>query len=442
MKSPHFDEGFFYVCNMENLHAIFLSCSEVCTDTRSITKDSLFFALKGANFNGNQFAEQALELGAKYAVVDEKAYQTKENILLVDDVLKTLQELALFHRRKFSIPVIGITGSNGKTSTKELMAAVLQKKFNTLYTIGNLNNHIGVPLTLLRLNKEHEIAIIEMGANKFKDIEELSAIAEPNYGIITNIGKAHLEGFGSFEGVLKTKKELYEAIQNVKGTLVYNGDDEVLVNNLPAGTTTFSYAQRNEDSFVQGILENLTPYVHFRWKTADYQSPSIATHLVGEYNFYNFLAAVSFGVLFEVPFDQISIALANYIPNNNRSQVQETSRNTVIVDCYNANPTSMTSALNSFAQIHHDKKIAILGDMRELGAEEIREHQKILNLLEDLSIDAILVGSVFQGMGSDYLTFPSYMQLNEFLQTEIIKGAMILLKGSRGIQLEKILPNL
>lgn len=427
---------------MEKMYHLFLSTSGVCTDTRAIEKDCLFIALKGTNFNGNTFSEEALKVGAKYAIVDEKEYQTNENIILVDDALKFLQDLALYHRRQFSIPVIGITGSNGKTTNKELMAAVLQKKYKTHFTYGNLNNHIGVPLTLLKLKKEHEIAIIEMGANKYKDIEELCDIAEPNYGIITNIGKAHLEGLGGFEGVLRTKKELFDAVEKSKGTLIYNADDSVISGIVPSSTTNYSFSKNVSTSFIIGNLIELTPFVKLKWSVEGYESPEITTNLVGEYNFYNFLAAIAFGVLFDVPNDDINIALSKYVPSNNRSQVLKTTLNTLIVDCYNANPSSMRSALTSFSQIDHNKKIAVLGDMRELGDDEIPEHQDIIELLEELSLDAILVGGIFDDMNSTYLSFPSVEDLNEYLQTEIIKGTMILLKGSRGIQLEKAIYNL
>lgn len=419
------------------MYPLFLSTSGVCTDTRSIDKDCLFIALKGANFNGNIFAEEAIAQGAKYAVVDEAKYKTSEQIFLVDDALKFLQDLALHHRRQFTIPIIGITGSNGKTTTKELIAAVLQKKYNTHFTLGNLNNHIGVPLTLLKLTKEHEIAIIEMGANKFKDIEELAAIAEPTHGIITNIGKAHLEGFGDFSGVLRTKKELYESVEKINGTIVYNEDDTVLKGVLPKSTVNYSYAQGNSEALVSGKLVRLSPFVELTWRIKGYSSPEIKTNLVGEYNFYNFLAAITFGVLFDVPNEKINSALESYVPSNNRSQVQKTDRNTLIVDCYNANPTSMLSALNSFAMIVEERKFAILGDMRELGVEEIHEHQKIIDCLVDKEIEAILVGPVFQNMESDFLSFPTVEELNGYLETETPSHSMILLKGSRGIQLEK-----
>ncbi len=428
---------FFLQCAMEKLYSLFKKSSGVCTDTRKIEKNSLYVSLKGANFNGNTFAEKALELGALYAIVDEPKYQTHENIFLVNDCLKFLQELGRHHRRQFTIPVIGITGSNGKTTTKELIAAVLSEKYNVHYTLGNLNNHIGVPLTLLGLKPEHEIAIIEMGANKFKDIEELCAIAEPTLGIITNIGKAHLEGFINFEGVLKTKRELYESIQNANGRLVYNADDTILVNELPKSTENIAYSQKDKSALVHGQIKEQTPFVHFQWSKENYTSPTLHTNLVGEYNFYNFLAAVTFGVIFKVEEDKINHALESYIPSNNRSQVMKTDKNTIIVDCYNANPTSMSSAIKSFAQIEHPKKIAILGDMRELGNDEKLEHEKIIDQLNACNIETIFVGSVFSSLNEN--AYPNVDELKAKITQSAIHDSLILLKGSRGIQLEKLL---
>lgn len=427
---------------MEKWYALFLESTGVCTDTRAITKDSMFIALKGANFNGNAFAEEALRLGAKYAIVDEEQYANRANVFCVADTLVFLQELALDHRRKFSIPVIGITGSNGKTTTKELIAAVLQEKYNILYTKGNLNNHIGVPLTVLQMAKEHELAIIEMGANKFKDIAELSAIAEPTHGIITNIGKAHLEGFGDFNGVLRTKKELYDAVESKSGHLIYNADDSTLTNILPTSTRNLAYAQDNDHVLVRGKLDNLTPFVQLHWSTDGYTSPVLSMQMVGEYNFYNYLAAITFGVFFEVPKERINYALEHYIPNNNRSQVQKTAENTLIVDCYNANPTSMSSALSSFARIDQVDKLAILGDMRELGEEEANEHQKVIAYLTENRLEALLVGPVFHKMDSKFRSFASVEELNMYLNHHTPKKHLILLKGSRGIRLEHAIANL
>jgi UDP-N-acetylmuramoyl-tripeptide--D-alanyl-D-alanine ligase len=424
---------------MEELYSLFKQSSGVCIDTRKIEKNCFYVSIKGANFNGNTFAEKAIEQGAAFAVVDEIEYRTNEKIFLVEDTLKFLQDLALLHRRQFTIPIIGITGSNGKTTSKELIAAVLAEKYNVHFTAGNLNNHIGVPLTLLGLKPEHEIAIIEMGANKFKDIEELCAIAEPTLGIITNIGKAHLEGFINFEGVLKTKRELYESIQLANGQLIYNADDQILVKELPSNTTNISYGQISKEAKISGKIVDQTPFIRFQWSSEKYTSPTLETNLVGEYNFYNFLAAITFGAVFEVPNEKINRALENYVPSNNRSQVNKTEKNTIIVDCYNANPTSMYSAIKSFSQIRHPKKIAILGDMRELGNDERTEHLNIIDQLEKENIQSIFVGSVFQTLTKGKNAFKEVEELKLQLTNSPIENSLILLKGSRGIQLEKLL---
>lgn len=424
---------------MENIYHLFYESSGVCTDTRSIKKDCLFICLKGSNFNGNTFAEQALINGAKYVIVDDAAYKTSDAIILVDNSLEFLQKLANFHRLKFSIPVIGITGSNGKTSTKELLAIVLKTTFNVLATKGNLNNHIGVPLTLLELTKDHEMAIIEMGANRFKDIEELCAICEPTHGIITNIGKAHLEGFGGFEGVLKTKKELYQAIENINGTIVYNADDEVLVNNLPINLKTLSYGTTTNATVV-GELVKLSPFISLRYKTGDYSSPILSLNMVGKYNFYNYLAAITFGQLFNVKDELINAALSNYQPENNRSQVKKLENNTLILDSYNANPTSMLSALESFAMIEHASKVAIIGDMLELGEEATKEHQAIVTFIESKNITCFSVGNLFKAIPSSKIE-QQFSDCNEaaiYFTQHPLKQKLILLKGSRGIGLERL----
>ena len=421
---------------MNNLFELFYTSTVIATDTRNIEKDSLFICLKGDNFNGNKFAEQALERGAKYVIVDEIEFKTKENIYLVDNSLEFLQKLANHHRNKFNIPIIGITGSNGKTSSKELINAVLQKKYTVLATIGNLNNHIGVPLTLLRLNNSHEIAIIEMGANKFKDIEELCDIAEPNYGIITNIGKAHLEGFINFEGVLKTKKELYDSILKKKGTIIINSDDEVLIKNAP-NVNTIKYGT-NSNAAIEGELINLSPFVEMKWKTENYTSGLISTKMIGKYNFYNFLAAISFGITFNIEPDKINEAISEYTPDNNRSQIKKTKHNTLILDCYNANPSSMTNALESFSQIKQTNKLAIIGDMLELGNESVKEHQTILDLIKQLNINIITVGPIFESINSNQLKFTNTSNAQEYFKTNSFNEYLILLKGSRGIGLEKL----
>ncbi len=430
---------------MEQLFELFYQCSGVSTDTRKIQQDCLFICLSGANFNGNTFASQALELGAKYVLADDRAFCTDPRIHYVENALVFLQQLANHHRRKFDIPVIGITGSNGKTSTKELVREVLSKKYKVLATEGNLNNHIGVPLTLLRMNAEHEMAIIEMGANKFKDIEELCAIAEPGYGIITNIGKAHLQGFLNFEGVLTTKKELYVAVSKKGGTLFYNLDDEILVNNLPAGTISFSFGTDTKAD-VSGELLSLTPFVKMKWRSASYESAAIETAMIGKYNFYNFLAAVSFGVYFGVENELISEAIRDYQPSNNRSQVQKTENNTLILDAYNANPTSMRSALESFVLIENGKKLAILGDMFELGNESQLEHGNIVSMLRELDLKSFLVGERFyehRNEANEYLSFfVNKEEMKQFLEAHSPQGSLILLKGSRGIGLEDLVEKL
>jgi UDP-N-acetylmuramoyl-tripeptide--D-alanyl-D-alanine ligase len=421
------------------LFNLFYETTGVCTDTRNIAKDCLFICLKGANFNGNSFAQKALEAGAKYVIVDEEHYKTNDAIFYVPDSLVYLQKLATFHRNKFNIPIIGITGSNGKTSTKELINCVLSEKYTVLSTKGNFNNHIGVPLTLLNLKDEHEIAIIEMGANKFKDIEELCNIALPDYGIITNIGKAHLEGFINFEGVLKTKKELYTSVAHNGGIIVYNGDDDILKANLPTATETISFGSTS-DSQIQGELIGLSPFVQLIWKKDDYISPTIQTNMIGKYNYYNFLAAISFGILFDVPEEKINHAIASYSPDNNRSQVKKTENNTLILDCYNANPSSMRSAIESFSMINDEHKILIIGDMLELGADSAQEHFQIAELVKQLGLKGYSVGPLFAAIKTDAF-LKQFEHKNDtllYLKKNPITNKLILLKGSRGIGLETL----
>ncbi len=425
------------------LFNLYYETTGVCTDTRNIIKDCLFICLKGANFNGNTFAAKAIEAGAKYVIVDEEQFKTNDAIFYVPDSLIYLQKLATFHRSKFNIPIIGITGSNGKTSTKELINCVLSEKYNVLCTKGNFNNHIGVPLTLLNLKEEHEIAIIEMGANKFKDIEELCNITLPNFGIITNIGKAHLEGFINFEGVLKTKKELYVSISNNTGTIVYNEDDDILAANLPQGIKTISYGS-GDTSEIQGELIGLSPFVQLKWKKEGYISPTIQTNMIGKYNYYNFLAAISFGILFDVPEEKINNAIASYSPENNRSQVKKTENNTLILDCYNANPSSMRSAIESFAMIADEDKILIIGDMLELGTDSTQEHLLIAKLVKQLGLKGFSVGPLFKSIITDAFIqqFEHKTDALLYLKQNPITNKLILLKGSRGIGLETLEENL
>lgn len=423
--------------SIEELYKLFINTEGVCTDTRNVTKNTIFFALKGDNFNGNKFAHKAIKEGCKYAVIDEEEYKLNSNYILVKDVLKTLQKLANFHRNKFNIPVLGITGSNGKTTSKELIGAVLSKKFNILMTKGNLNNHIGVPLTLLNINKKHKFAIIEMGANKHNDIKELCEIANPTYGIITNIGSSHLEGFGSLLGVINTKKELYDYISKKNGVLFYNNNDDILKNILPNNTENNEYG--TVLGTVRGELKEMTPYLKFRWNfKSTYSSPIITSKLVGKYNLINFISAACIGKYFKVDKDKICKALETYRPTNNRSQIQTIGTNTFIIDCYNANPTSMYLALESFKEIKHPKKIAILGDMLELGNYSEDEHKKIIKYLKNNDINAILIGEEFKKIESNY---KKYKSTEELIDTNIndMKDSLILLKGSRGIKLEKII---
>ena len=425
------------------LFDLFYETSEVCIDTRSITKNCLFVALKGSNFDGNDFVNEALLAGAKYCISDRLAICNQVNIFYVENTLEYLQNLALSHRKKFTIPVLGITGSNGKTSTKELVNCILSKEYNVLCTAGNFNNHIGVPLTLLKLNSSHELAIIEMGANKHGDIAELCAIAEPTIGVITNIGKAHLEGFNDFQGVLKTKKELYTSIsQKKEGVIFYNSDDQLLIENLPNNIKNISYGT-SLFSNVSGELLSLNPRVKLRYKDGEYNSPEIQTQLIGKYNFYNFLCAISIGVYFKISHENIRIAIEQYISKNNRSQVEITANNTIIIDCYNANPSSMQSALESFLMIEADNKIAIIGDMLELGADTKEEHDKIIKYCKENEINYLVVGEYFsKSEVNPNIRFASTTELLDYFNITPLKNNLILLKGSRGIALEKLLPAL
>lgn len=425
------------------LFELFYETSEVCIDTRSITKNCLFVAIKGTNFDGNDFVNEALLAGAKYCISDRSNICNQVNIFYVENTLEYLQNLALSHRKKFTIPVLGITGSNGKTSTKELVNCILSKQYHVLCTAGNFNNHIGVPLTLLKLNSSHELAIIEMGANKHGDIAELCAIAEPTLGVITNIGKAHLEGFKDFHGILKTKKELYTSISQKKdGVIFYNADDQLLKENLPNNIENISYGT-SQFSDLCGELLALNPRVKLRYKDGEYHSQEIQTQLIGKYNFYNFLCAISIGVYFKISHENIRISLEEYISKNNRSQVEITANNTIIIDCYNANPSSMQSALESFLMIEADNKIAIIGDMLELGADTKEEHDKIIKICKENDINYLVVGEYFsKSEVNPKIRFASTNELLDYFNITPLKNNLILLKGSRGIALEKLLPAL
>jgi UDP-N-acetylmuramoyl-tripeptide--D-alanyl-D-alanine ligase len=424
---------------MKKFFFLFYKTNGISTDTRNIQVGNLFVALKGDNFNGNQYAKKAIELGAKFAIVDELSIANNKTIFYVENSLLFLQKLANFHRHKFNIPIIGITGSNGKTSTKELINAVLSKKYNVLSTVGNLNNHIGVPLTILQLNGEHEIAIIEMGANKPGDIKELAEIAEPNFGIITNIGKAHLEGFINYEGVLKTKLELFDFISSVNGQFILNYNDKTLTNATNNYKNRFLYGV-TKSATIYGNLEKLNPFIVLNWAYKNYQSPSIITKMIGNYNFYNFLAAISFGKLFNVDNKLINEALISYSPSNSRSQVLKTKKNLVIIDCYNANPSSMLAALESFCLLKDKHKLAILGDMLELGDESNIEHKKILSYCISNNLEFITIGPIFFKLNK--LGYKSTQEFKENIKYDQLTEKTILLKGSRGIALELLIPEL
>lgn len=419
---------------ISELYRLFIQYPVVSTDTRKIEKDCLFFALKGDNFNGNKFAEEALNKGAAYAIIDEAEYTESSKTILVDNVLKTLQELANFHRNQLNLPIISLTGSNGKTTTKELINAVLSKKFKTTATKGNLNNHIGVPLTLLSMTTNTEFGIVEMGANHQKEIAFLSAIAEPDYGYITNFGKAHLEGFGGPEGVIKGKSELYDYLKANNKFIFVNADDEKQVERTNY-KDTFSFGSRNNtDVKIQFIDAN--PMVHLKVNELTVQS-----QLIGAYNFSNIAAAIAIGIYFKIDLNAIQEAIEGYIPSNNRSQIIEKNSNTIILDAYNANPTSMKAALDNLSALKSKYKVAFLGDMFELGKTSTEEHQFINNYIDTLHIDkTYLVGNLFNATSSKNPNISIYDSF-EVLQSNFpeLKHTTILIKGSRGMKLERIL---
>lgn len=424
-----------------HLHKAYLACTQACTDTRNITDGGMFFALKGPSFNANTFAAEALEKGARYAVVDDPTVVRDERFLLVPDVLKALQELATHHRRTFDLPVIGITGTNGKTTTKELLHAVLSADRSTLATIGNLNNHIGVPLTLLRLNKEHRIAIIEMGANKVGDIAELTAIAEPTHGMITNIGRAHLEGFGSYEGVITAKTEMYSFLSAHAGTAFVHGDDALLIEKS-AGQQRVTYGRDEPCDTCGNSVESEQPYMELVFEDKEHVGHyHIITKLIGDYNAPNALAAVCIAQHFGVRDEVIAGSLSDYTPSNSRSEFRDTGRNHLVLDAYNANPTSMKAALENFAAMNsHRPKLAILGDMRELGSESEAEHRSIIALVKSLGLQARYVGPEFKAVNEEAIATANDL-LSE-LQQQPVREHLILVKGSRGIKLETVIGEL
>ena len=422
---------------IETIYQHFQKSYKVTTDSRKVEQDAVFFALKGENFDANDFALQVAEAGvASLVVADRKDLPKHERILIVDDTLKTLQDLAAYHRSQSKAIVLSITGTNGKTTTKELVSTVLAQKYNIIHTQGNLNNHIGVPLTLLSIQPNTEIAVVEMGANHPGEIDFLCKIADPDYGLITNIGKAHLEGFGSFEGVIKTKTELYRHIKN-HGKAVFVNQGNPLLWEQSMGQERISYG-RHCAAFCPVVPGACNPYLSVVWR-----KHLIQTHLVGSYNFENVAAAIGVGQYFEVEDDKIVEALEQYTPTNSRSQVIETQKNRIIMDAYNANPTSMRAALINFANICGKDSLLVLGDMRELGTASEEEHRNILGLMKELGfMEALLVGPNFcaYNENADWKTFGNVMDLCQYLESHPISGKTILVKGSNSIQLGKVLP--
>lgn len=423
--------------DISQIHACFLSCSTVSIDTRKIEKNSFFVALKGTSFDANTFAKEALEKGASYVLIDNKDYFVDEKTILVSNTLETLQELAKYHRNYLNLPIIALTGSNGKTTTKELFQVVLSKKYNTKATLGNLNNHIGVPLTLLSFTKETEIGIVEMGANHQKEIAFLCEIAQPDYGYITNFGKAHLEGFGGVEGVIKGKSEMYDFLSKHHKKVFVNLDDPIqFAKTTQMNQITFS--TKNPDSFV--FIKNVeaNPFVKVNYSEIEIQS-----NLIGLYNATNIIAAITVGKYFNVADNDSKQALEKYNPDNNRSQIIHQNSNEIILDAYNANPSSMDVALQNFIQLQKKSKIAVLGDMFELGDESLEEHRTIVQKLSsEANFNCYLIGKEFYAVKENYQHthfFPTFDEFAEHLKSNPFQNSFILIKGSRGMALERTL---
>lgn len=425
--------------SIEALYAVFIQQNQsISTDTRKLDNGTIFFALKGGNFNGNTFAEKALEQGAAYVVVDEEDYKLNERCLLVSDVLTALQQLALYHRRKLGIPILSITGSNGKTTSKELIASVLSQKFNLFATKGNLNNHIGIPLTLLSILPSHEFAIVEMGANHQKEIESYCSYTEPNFGYITNIGKAHLEGFGGIEGVKKGKGELFQYLLHNNGNVFVNSSNPVLMD--LAKEFEYPILFSKEDELTYGKIVESNPFLIASIEN----SIQINTHLVGAYNLDNILAATCIGKYFGLTLEEIKTGIESYKPDNNRSQYVKKGSNTFILDAYNANPSSMSEAIKNFATIDATNKVLLVGDMFELGDESKIEHERIGELIASFSFANVLLIGNHMKNAAEKCTHAKYfsdkVQASEFLQKNPITHSFILIKGSRGMGLESLLP--
>jgi len=429
-------QGFFYLrpMTLTALHKLFLEHPKICTDTRKIEKGCLFFALKGPNFNGNAFASDAIEKGAVHAVIDEKEFHAEGKTILVENALETLQKLSIYHRNYSNAKVISLTGSNGKTTTKELIHAVLSKKYKTIATKGNLNNHIGVPLTLLSIQPDTEMAIVEMGANHQGEIAFLSGISQPDYGYITNFGKAHLEGFGGVEGVIKGKSELYNYLLANDRYVFMNADDPIQRQKLASYTKKIGFSTHDPQYYIiRPIMTN--PFLEVA-----FDDLQVKTQLIGEYNFTNCAIAITMGKYFNVPVEDIKKAIEAYRPQNNRSEVIEKNGHRIILDAYNANPTSMMAALNSFKAIEGKNKVLFLGDMFELGDAAHEEHQKISEAIGNLGFEtAYLIGGNFGKTENGYPKFESFDEIGDYLTKHPLPPSTILIKGSRGMALERLL---
>lgn len=430
--------------DIESIYEIYKKHPVICTDSRKITEGCIYLALRGDSFDGNKFALETLSKGAAYAIIDDAEIAGDDRLILVESGLKTLQDLSSYHRHQFQLPVIGITGSNGKTTTKELMYSVLSQKFNVLATSGNFNNHIGVPLTLFRLSQDHEIAIIEMGASKQGDIKELCDIADPNYALITNIGKAHLETMGGLEGVLKTKTELFDHIRKFGGHLLVHSCDKFLAENTRSDAA-FHYGALPTDD-VQGRVVRDGNYVAVQWKrkSNEHRSwdefPVVKTNLTGAYNLPNIMAAVATGIVFGLSDEEIAVGISSYEPTNNRSEVRSKGSNTFILDAYNANPSSMEVAINNLVGSDKDHRSVILGEMLELGSTSEEEHRIVCDRLQALNLRTVcLVGKEFLQFKDMYpfQFFEDVNSLNEWLKNHTFENETILIKGSRGNKLEK-----
>ena len=462
--------------DIKELYQLYLSHPLITTDSRNCPEGSIFLALKGASFDGNKFALQALEKGCAYAIVDEAPLNgpeggrnypiyTNDNLpsfggegggfILVDDCLQTYKDLAREHRRRFDIPVIGITGTNGKTTTKELIRAVLAEDYRVMATEGNFNNDVGVPKTLFRLDDQADIAVVEMGASHPGDIKTLVETAEPTSGIITNVGRAHLQGFGSFEGVCKTKGELYDFLCRHECPVFVNRDNEHLMRMIEERATSqgaeadlYFYGQSdNPDILIRGEVVSCAPFLTFRWREQDHDAGytsewmEVETHLIGAYNLDNLLAAITIGYVNNVPFDHINHALASYVPTNNRSQLTKTEHNSLIVDAYNANPSSMQAAIDNFKLVEAKQKMAILGMMGELGDVSEEEHRKVIQMLREAAFDQVwLVGAEFQKLPSPFRTFADVEEVKQEIAAHKPEGMTILIKGSNFTHLFELPP--